>query len=305
MGWEEQGRQDNGWFGEGTGATKRDPLFRADRRDQRIQAVIHGAVGALPASLPHHPAAQPNTAAVGQLTTLMVAWDRGATLDRTTFAERFFDRAADDPVAAKLREAACTACEATSHDELRDASEAPAEAQLTVGLDRWYRFLADATSLLTNPKLIGGALVAAGAALALTGIGAAPGAAAAGAGASALTSAAAIAVTDAVAVGVGAAAAGTGTVLMTQKQAGQEGDDPPKLTRGGAAKLGNLKGTGIESKSVAEAIRSRGGTGAKVNEISSDLRQLSVAEIANKAATGERAAMEAPGNRSASTSHVR
>lgn len=65
------------------------------------------------------------------------------------------------------------------------------------------------------------------------------------------------------------------------------------LTRGGARQLGNLKGTGIEDKTVAEAIRARGGTAANVNEVATNLRQLKVSEIANKAAQGDPEAVKA------------
>lgn len=71
MPWEDQGRQEHGWFGDGTSAVGTIPatstggdLFQPGARTQRIQAVIHGATGALPAALRNHPAARPNAAAV-------------------------------------------------------------------------------------------------------------------------------------------------------------------------------------------------------------------------------------------------
>jgi hypothetical protein len=223
----------------------------------------------------------------------MTAWDDGAHLDQAQFAARFFDREADDPIVAKLRDAAGQASDAKNHTDLSQASESLAGAQKLVGMDRWHRFLADARSLLTNPTVLGGALVVAGSALALTGIGAVPGAATASAGGAVLSAAGALAVTDAAAVAVGAAAVGVGTVVMNAKQTAQGGADTPKLTRGGGKKQGSLKGTGIEDKSVTDAILSRGGTGSNVNEVSTDLRQLSVAEVANRAAQGNEYAEKA------------
>ena len=137
-------------------------MFQPGALSQRIQAVIHGAVGALPAALRNHPAARPNAAAVDRLTTLMTAWDGGAGLDQANFAARFFDREADDPIVAKLRDAAGQASDAKSHDDLRQASGSLADAQKFVGMDRWHRFLADARNLLTDHKVIGGAIAAAG-----------------------------------------------------------------------------------------------------------------------------------------------
>ncbi len=69
MSWEDQGRQEHGWFGSGT-APKTDQqagssgagLFGPGGLDQRIHAVIYGAAGALPLrlanTLPHSQAAR-------------------------------------------------------------------------------------------------------------------------------------------------------------------------------------------------------------------------------------------------------
>ncbi len=67
-------------------------------------------------------------------------------------------------------------------------------------------------------------------------------------------------------------------------------DAAPHLTRGGARVLGSLAGSGIESQTVRDAIIARGGTGSNVQAIPTDLQQLSVAEVANKAAQGDQAA---------------
>jgi hypothetical protein len=50
MGWRDQGRQEHGWFGDGTSAadktsdaSTRDDLFQPGALSQRMDAVIHGA----------------------------------------------------------------------------------------------------------------------------------------------------------------------------------------------------------------------------------------------------------------------
>lgn len=60
------------------------------------------------------------------------------------FAGRFFGRAADDPIVAKLWAAATMAKRARSHADLGPAATDFAEAPQLVGLDRWQRILADA-----------------------------------------------------------------------------------------------------------------------------------------------------------------
>ena len=72
-------------------------------------------------------------------------------MDPASFAEHFFGRSADDPVAARLRIAAIGANQAQSHAELREAAGDLAAAQQTVGLDRWNAFLADAAQRASDP----------------------------------------------------------------------------------------------------------------------------------------------------------
>ena len=126
-------------------------MFGPGGLDQRIQAVIHGAAGALPASARKHAAAQPNATALERLTGLMKVWGRDARMDQANFAEHFLGRSADDSVAARLRNAAMTANLAQSHAELREAAGDLAAAQQMVGLDRWYGFVADAAQRASDP----------------------------------------------------------------------------------------------------------------------------------------------------------
>ncbi len=72
-------------------------------------------------------------------------------MDLASFAERFFGRAADDPVATRLHNAAMAANLAQSHAELREAADDLAAAQQAVGLDRWQAFLTDAAQRASDP----------------------------------------------------------------------------------------------------------------------------------------------------------
>jgi hypothetical protein len=162
-------------------------------------------------------------------------------------------------------------------------------------VDRGRTFLEDVSDAAgrligTHPHAVGSALIGAGLILGATAVGAPEGAALAGAGSTVLAGAAAI---DAAAVSVGAATVATGIVLMNQNESEKSGDGVPSLTKGGRRQLGNLQGTGIEQKNVADAILSRGGTGSNVNAVSTDIRRMSVAELANKAAQGDQSAATA------------
>jgi hypothetical protein len=54
MAWQEQGRQEHGWFGNGTGPARPDGAGAADdvspNLDERIRSVAAGAIAALPAA---------------------------------------------------------------------------------------------------------------------------------------------------------------------------------------------------------------------------------------------------------------
>lgn len=81
----------------------------------------------------------------------MTAWIKGARLGEAAFAGRFFWRQADDPVAQNLHSVAVGAAKATSHADLRDASIKLADAMQIVGIDRWPRFVADASERARDP----------------------------------------------------------------------------------------------------------------------------------------------------------
>lgn len=160
MAWQDQGRQEHGWFGhdragqKADGAAAQGGLFGRDGLDQRIEAIAYGAIASLPSSLRRRAEAESDAGTRSKLTEVMRAWIGGARLDQASFAERFFGRAPDDQIVAKLRAAAQGADMAESHAELRDAAGQLADAMQAVGLDRWRRFLADAQDRSRDPATI-------------------------------------------------------------------------------------------------------------------------------------------------------
>ena len=77
---------------------------------------------------------------------------RGNRMHQATFAEHFFGRSADDPVAQGLRSAADLANAATTPADMAQAASKLAEAMRNIGLDRWSRFLADAQARARDPE---------------------------------------------------------------------------------------------------------------------------------------------------------
>jgi hypothetical protein len=160
MSWEDQGRQEHGWFGNGTAPKKfavaagAREIFGRNELAQRIRAVAYGALGALPRALRARLAAQYDAGSLARFTEVMTAWNRGTKLGDGEFADRFFRRTKDDPIAEKLHSAALDVGLATSHAELRQAAEKVASAIQAVGLDRWPRFLADAQDRARKPSTV-------------------------------------------------------------------------------------------------------------------------------------------------------
>jgi hypothetical protein len=158
--WQDQGRQEHGWFGHGTAAqddvddATNDSLFGAGGLEARIQAVAYGAVAALPPAQPEQAETLFDAAHIGRLTETMKVWIGGARLDQAQFAALFFGRAAGDPIVADLRRAAQGADMAKSHVELRQAASHLAAAMQTVGLNRWTRFTADAQERARDPATV-------------------------------------------------------------------------------------------------------------------------------------------------------
>jgi hypothetical protein len=150
MSWEDQGRQEHGWFGHGT-APLRDKQAEGGGGvgasagiTRRIEAVASGTIAASPAGLRRRAEAQFIGSNLARLTSAMAAWNAGARLSPAEFAQRYFARGPDDPAVQHLRAATIGAAEARSHADLRDAAEALGAAVQTIGVDSWPRFIADA-----------------------------------------------------------------------------------------------------------------------------------------------------------------
>jgi hypothetical protein len=160
MSWEDQGRQEHGWFGNGTAPEKfadaagTSEFFGPNGLAQRIRAVAYGVLGALPQALRARLAAQYDAGNLARLTEVMTAWNRGTKLGDGEFANWFFGRTKDDPIVEKLRSAALDGGLATSRADLRQAAEKVAGAIQAVGLGRWPRFLVDAQDRARDPTTV-------------------------------------------------------------------------------------------------------------------------------------------------------
>lgn len=155
MSWQDQGRQEHGYFGSGTGSEKQtdtgaSALFAPNARTQRMTAAIDASVAVLPAKSRNSPFTKLSGEAVKGLADTMTKWSRAGALSDAEFAAAFFDRNGDDPTVKLLRQAAETAAAARSHEDLRNASTLLAKAGQQVGLDRWPGFI-DATIKLGTP----------------------------------------------------------------------------------------------------------------------------------------------------------
>ena len=156
MGWEDQGRQEHGWFGHGTAPDKGkqtapDPSVLGQSEADRALALAYGALGSLPPAQRRQVEAQYGNGTLPRLKEALTAWLRATALDGASFGSRLFGRSADDPVVRDLHSAALRAATATSHDDLRDAAERLARAMQGVGIDRWPGFVADAAQRARDP----------------------------------------------------------------------------------------------------------------------------------------------------------
>jgi hypothetical protein len=152
MGWEDQGRQDHGWFGHGTappggeqppkggaGATF-DPANIA----ARIDAIAYSAVAHMPRPDRQRDGAAFNGPRLERLRRAMTAWMGARSLSQGAFGERFVDPSTSGTAIEKLRAAAEGARTATTQRDLADASADLAGAMREIGLEKWSRFLSDA-----------------------------------------------------------------------------------------------------------------------------------------------------------------
>lgn len=157
MSWEDQGRQAHGWFGHGTSPAGPGPGsdgrgFGREAMADRMRAVAHGALGALPASLRMGAGAQLDAGTLSRLEVVLAAWGLGEGLTPGKFAGRFLGRAADDPIVAVLQRAG-----ADAGTGARDAGQghemgAPAQTVQGVGPDRRAPAAAEAQAAAEKAK---------------------------------------------------------------------------------------------------------------------------------------------------------
>lgn len=138
MGWEDQGRQDHGWFGHGTGpggepAASGKGLFDPGHLGDRAAAAVHGSLAALPRVLRAQGGTVPGAGPAERLPGLLARWAGASSLADATFAQHFFDRHADDRAVLALHSAAREVAGARDHDDLRRASEHVAGAMQVAG----------------------------------------------------------------------------------------------------------------------------------------------------------------------------
>jgi len=159
-----QGRQEHGQFGTGTcddssaGAESRTGSARTLDKpapaalDQRIAAVIHGAVGHLPRNERGRYEAWLDRHGAGPMTVAMRAWSAVPGLDREKFRQRYLSAAASDGVTDNLRAAAEAANAARTQGGLRDAGHFLAQAFQAVRSDQWVRMIGSGLSELFGVK---------------------------------------------------------------------------------------------------------------------------------------------------------
>jgi hypothetical protein len=150
VGWQDQGRQRHMWFGHGKAPANvhqsggRAGNATGDREAELASRLVYGAIATLSPGQRMKAEAQLQNGTLAPLTEALAIWLRNAQLDSATFADRFFDRSADDPIAANLHGAVIDASLAPGRTEMRGATEKLAKAIKAIGLDRWPRFIAEA-----------------------------------------------------------------------------------------------------------------------------------------------------------------
>ena len=148
-GWEYQGRQSHGWFGNGT----KPPDQSASEREslaERIHGLGHTLLASLPRSRRSHAALPMGAADHARFDRLMQAMVRDRSLSPAAFAARFFDTDAGAPYVGPFRRAAQLVADAGTAAQMRDASDQVAAGVLAVGLDRWLPFLREADGRATG-----------------------------------------------------------------------------------------------------------------------------------------------------------
>ena len=166
MSWENQGRQEHGWFGHGTAPLSDHPplggtggMFTPGSLPARIDAVAHGALPHLPRADWLRGAASFNQERLAQLHTAMTPWIGASTLSDAAFGARFTAPMTSAAAIEKLRAATDGVRRASTHQDLAAAAADLAAAMRGISLDRWPRFLHDAATRAAGDASTTGRLV--------------------------------------------------------------------------------------------------------------------------------------------------
>jgi hypothetical protein len=124
MGWEDQGRQGHGWFGNGTAPATNSSsegraatMFDSANTAQRIDAIVHSAVAHMPRGDRHRRSVAFDRSRLERLRTAMTAWMSARSLSQAAFRERFIGPSTSD---AAIERASCSGREyANSHHARR------------------------------------------------------------------------------------------------------------------------------------------------------------------------------------------
>ena len=151
--WVYQGRQGHGYFGTGT-APKDDEidetagandLFRPANAGQRVDYVASSLIMHVPRNDRGRWNSAVSDSARANLKTAVAAWYSARSLSRDAFRSQFLDPYTSDEVVDCLRGAAKGMIEGRTHDDLAKAGDDLAAAAQKVGVDRWPRFLGNAS----------------------------------------------------------------------------------------------------------------------------------------------------------------
>jgi hypothetical protein len=184
MSWEDQGRQERGWFGHGTTpATSKpsdaspDRVFDHGNYEPRIDAIAHTALMHMPRKERHRDVLSFDRQRLERLRKAMAAWISARSLSDSAFRQNLVSPSTSATAVKKLRAAAEGVRTATTHEDLAQVSANLASGVQSVGIDRWPGFLRDAAKRADSYQPARSPVVLAQAATSNTATDASPGAA--------------------------------------------------------------------------------------------------------------------------------
>ena len=154
--WQYQGRQEHGWFGDGTSPKSAsgdgsgsqaapNPLFDPANAGQRLDYAAHSIFMRVPSSERSRWTGAASSTIRLQLATSVAAWYGAAGLSRDAFRARFLDPSISDQTVDDLRSATKAIVEGGSYADLAKAGKDLAAAAQGIGVSRWSRFVSDSS----------------------------------------------------------------------------------------------------------------------------------------------------------------